>query len=221
MKNLLIYTLTALSFFLFSFTKGGYETAMENAITEMNQAKDLENLKSVANKFERIGATESKKWLPSYYQAYCFIMMTTRESDVTKWDGFLDRADALLDQSQKIKKANMVEILTLKGFSAMMRISVDPSVRGQEYSMKSAGFLQQAYQLDNKNPRANLMMAQMLFGTAQFFGSSTDEACQKLKDTKNLFEKEEEEGSGILPVWGKPQAEKMLNKCSATSTQDN
>ncbi len=220
MKNVLTYTLIALTFFLFSFTKGGYEVAMKNAITEMNQAQGLEDLKSVANKFERIGAAESKKWLPSYYQAYCFIMMTTREKDVTKWDGFLDRADALLEQSQKIKKANMVEILTLKGFSAMMRISVDPSVRGQEYSMKSAGFLQQAYQLDNKNPRANLMMAQMLFGTAQFFGSSTDEACQKLMNTKNLFEKEEEEDSGIQPVWGKPQAEKMLKKCK-TPSEDN
>ncbi len=220
MKNVLTYTLIALSFFLFSFTKGGYETAMENAITEMNQAKDLDDLKSVANKFERIGAAESKKWLPSYYQAYCFIMMTTRESDVTKWDGFLDRADALLDQSQKIKKADMVEILALKGFSSMMRISVDPATRGQEYSMKSAAFLQQANQLDSQNPRVNLMMAQMILGTARFFGKGTEEACQKFEEAKFKFEQEEKEGRGIQPAWGKPQVEAMLERNCGQAVED-
>ncbi len=221
MRNLLTYTLLAITFFLFSFTKGGYETAMESAITEMNQAKGLDDLKSVANKFERIGAAESKKWLPSYYQAYCFIMMTTREKDVTKWDGFLDRADVLLDQSQKIKKADMVEILALKGFANMMRISVDPATRGQEYSMKSAAYLQQAILLDDQNPRVNLMMAQMLFGSAQFFGKGTEEACQKFKGAKSKFEEEEKDGRGILPSWGKPQVEVMLKRNCGNSTEDN
>ena len=220
MKNLLTYTLLALVLLLFSFTSGGYETAMESAISEMNQAKGLDDLKSVANKFERIGAAESKKWLQTYYQAYCFIMMTTRENDVTKWDGFLDRADALLEQSQKIKKADMVEILALKGFANMMRISVDPATRGQEYSMKAAGYLQQASLLNDQNPRVNLMMAQMLFGSAQFFGKGTEEACQKFEDAKLKFEEEEKEGRGILPSWGKPQVESMLKNCG-NSSQDN
>ena len=220
MKNLLTYTLLALTVLLFSFTKGGYEAAMESAIAEMNQAKGLDDIQSVANKFERIGAAESKKWLPSYYQAYCFIMMTTREKDLTKWDGFLDRADGLLEQSQKKKKADMVEILALKAFANMMRISVDPATRGQEYSMKAAGYLQQASLLNDQNPRVNLMMAQMLFGAAQFFGKGTEEACQKFEDAKLKFEEEEKEGRGILPSWGKPQVESMLKNCG-NSSQDN
>ncbi len=213
MKNTLLYSLTVLSLFLLSFTKGGYETAMESTLEQMHKAETQIEILVVANKFERIGAAEKSKWLPYYYAAYCYIMMTTVEEELTKWDSYLDTADGILEKSTKFKKADMVEILALKGFSTMMRISVDPAARGQEYSMKSAAFLQQANQLDDQNPRVNLMMAQMLYGTARFFGSGTDEACQKFMDAKDLLEKEETQGRGILPAWGKPQVESMLAKC--------
>ncbi len=216
MKKIL-YTLTALSFFLFSFTQGGYEKAMETAIEEMYQMNGIEGLLASANKFERIGTAEKDKWLPSYYQAHCYIMMTTVEEDLTKWDGYLDTADGILEETAKFKKVDMAEILALKGFAAMMRIPVDPATRGQEYSMKSAALLQQANQINNQNPRVNLLMAQMLYGTAQFFGSGTEEACQKLANAKELFLKEETEGRGLLPAWGKPQAESMLAKCADTT----
>ncbi len=217
MKNTLIYTLTILSIFLFSFTKGGYEAAMESTLKQMHKAETQIDRQAVANKFERIGAAEKNKWLPYYYAAYCYIIMTTVEEDLTKWDSYLDTADGMLEKSTKFKKADRVEILALKGFSTMMRISVDPATRGQEYSMKSASFLQQASLLDDQNPRVNLLMAQMLYGTAQFFGSGTSEACQKFSEAKKIFEKEEAQGRGILPAWGKPQVESMLAKCSSST----
>ena len=220
MKNTLIYTLTILSFFLLSFTKGGYNTAMQSAITEMYKANTIVDIQTIANKFDRIGAAEKNKWLPYYYSAYCYVMMTTQEKDLTQWDGYLDAADEILDKAIKLKKPDIVEVLALRGFSNMMRISVDPATRGQEYSMKSAAYLQQAHLLDDQNPRVNLMMAQMLYGTAQFFGSGTDDACQKFANAKVLFDKEESEGRGILPSWGKPQVESMLKQC-ATPTKDN
>jgi len=86
--------------------------------------------------------------------------------------------------------------------------------------MKAAGYLQQASLLNDQNPRVNLMMAQMLFGSAQFFGKGTEEACQKFKDAKLKFEEEEKEGRGILPSWGKPQVISMLKNCG-NSSQDN
>lgn len=216
MKNLQTFVLIGLTFFLFSFTKGGYEKAMEATIAEMNQINGVEGLQASANKFERIASAEKNKWLPYYYQAYCHVMMTTQEKDITKWDGYLDKADNLLDKAEKLKKPDMVEILALKGFANMMRINVDPSTRGQEYSMKSAGYLQQANLLDSQNPRVSLMMAQMLYGTAQFFGKGTEEACQKFWEANLLFEKEEAKGKGIQPSWGKPNVVSMLKRCGSS-----
>ena len=95
----------------------------------------------------------------------------------------------------------------------MMRINVDPAVRGQEYSMKSVAFLQQANQLDNNNPRAILMLGQMQFGTAQFFGSGVEEACEMFARSKELFDLELDEDRGIQPSWGRPNAAAMLKNC--------
>ena len=220
MKKTLIYALTLLSFILFAFTKGGYEDAMENTLTEMREVRAIPELQAVANKFERIGEAEKSKWLPYYYSAYCYVMMTTQDENIANWDGYLDRADEILDQTIKLKKPDMAEVLALRGFLNMMRITVDPAVRGQEYSMKSAAYLQQAHMINEQNPRVNLMMGQMQFGTAQFFGSGTADACQKFADTKLMFEKEESEKLGILPSWGKYQLESMLRQC-ASSTKDN
>lgn len=220
MKNILVYTLTVLSIFLLSFTKRGYETAMNSTIADMYKASGIAELQSIANKFDRIGSAEKDKWLPSYYSAYCHVMMSATDSVLANRDRYLDKADASLENAGKNKKVDMVEVLVLKGFSSMMRITVDPGSRGQEYSMKSAGFLQQANQLNDQNPRVLLMMAQMLYGTAQFFGSGTAEACQQFTDSKALFDIEEAEGRGILPTWGKPQVESMLKQC-ANSTKDN
>lgn len=202
---------------LMAFDGNDFTAAIKASLSKMHQAKTVEDLHSVANTFERIGATEKKEWLPYYYAAYSYVMMTTFDADVTQWDKYLDAADALLAKAEMVKKNNKAEILALKGFSAMMRINVDPAVRGQEYSMKSGNYLQQAYQLDAKNPRVIMLMGHMLYGTAQFFGSSTDEACSKFAEAKTLFEQEETNTEGINPRWGKPEAIRMLNRCRGNS----
>jgi len=212
MKKITLSILLA-SFLLVSFNRAGYESAMKKNIQAMNTADGPEELLLVSNKFERIGEAEKDKWLPYYYAAFSHVLMTNSSQDVTLWDGYLDSADGYLEKSGKIKGADVVEILTLKGFSKMMRINVAPSVRGQEYSMKAAAFLQQAQQMDNENPRVILMMAQMQYGTAQFFGSGTEDVCKQFDLALSKFEKEDAGDRGILPSWGKPQAESKIKQC--------
>lgn len=202
-----------------SFGSGGYELAMQNAISKMYSAQNVSEFLTVANTFERIGAAEKDKWLPYYYSAYSYIMMAAVEKNMSLVDGYLDNAEKQIASSEKLK-GDEVELLALRGFANMMRIGVDPATRGQEYSMKSVSFLQQAMQIDNTNPRVILMLGQMQYGTAQFFGSGTEEACATFSSANNLFEKEAQDNHGLLPAWGKPQAEAMLKKCSET-TDDN
>ena len=212
MKNLLLTTLLSASTLLFSFNTGGYESAMKSTLADMNKIQNLFDLVAIANKFDRIGAAEKDQWLPYYYSAYCYILMTTQESDVTKWDDYLNTADVNIGKAEKLNP-DMVEILALKGFSSMMRINVDPAARGQEYSMKSVGYLQQANQFDEQNPRVMLMMAQMQYGTAQFFGTDTAPICDQFKKAVALFDQESNDTGSIFPSWGKPQALSMVKNC--------
>ena len=185
---------------------------MKSTLDEMNKIENLTDLVAIANKFDRIGAAEKDQWLPYYYSAYCYILMTTQEPDITKWDDYLNTADINISKSEKLNP-DMVEILALKGFSSMMRINVDPAVRGQEFAMKSVEYLQQANQIDDENPRVILMMAQMQYGTAQFFGSDTAPICNEFKKAVKLFEQQSNDADSILPSWGKPQAQSMVKNC--------
>ncbi len=212
MKNLLLTTLISASALLLSFNTGGYESAMKSTLDDMKKVQNLADLVVIANKFDRIGTAEKDQWLPYYYSAYCYILMTTQESDLTKWDSYLNTADINIEKSEKLNP-NMVEILALRGFSSMMRINVDPAVRGQEYSMKSVGYLQQANQLNDQNPRVILMLAQMQYGTAQFFGSDTAPICDQFKKAVELFDQQSNDSDSILPSWGKPQAQSMVKNC--------
>ena len=210
MKNILVLLLT--SFLLLSFNSGGYEKAMIASLDSIKKAQNPIDLVNIANKFERIGAAEKGKWLPYYYQAYCYVMAATMESDVSKIDGYLDVADTNLDKADQLK-GDHAEILTLKGFSAMMRIGVDPASRGQEYSMKSIGYLQQASQVDENNPRVLLMLGQMQYGTAQFFSADTAPICDQFRKAYASFDADTAVRDPLWPSWGKEQALYMLKKC--------
>ena len=212
MKKSILYLLIISGTFLFSFTKDRYKAAMKDTLEALYQAQSQSEWMDAANKFERIGAAEKDKWLPFYYSAYCYVLMATAEKDLTKLDGYLDTADGNIENAEKLK-GDMVEILALKSFSSMMRITVDPATRGQEYSLKSAGYLQQANQLDDQNPRVLLMLGQIQYGTAQFFGSGTAEACAMFSNAEKLFENEIVDGTSILPCWGKQQVLAMIEQC--------
>ncbi|MEP2026241.1 MAG: hypothetical protein ABJI85_16365, partial [Reichenbachiella sp.] len=71
-----------------------------------------------------------------------------------------------------------------------------------------------AMKLDPNNPRANLFMAQMLYGSAQFFGTGVDDACALVDKSMVLFESEKPE-STIAPSWGLHSAKQYKKQCEA------
>ena len=189
-----------------------YDIVMKEAIQKMSQSKTSQEYIEVANLFERIGSSEKDKWLPYYYSAFCYTLMSTNTKEPDMVDTYLDKADEYLGNAERLN-GNKVELLAMRGFTTMLRISVDPATRGQDYSMKSVAYLQQAMQLDNKNPRVVLMLGQMQFGTAQFFGSGTEDACNMFRAASELFKEEANKDLGLNPSWGMPQVESMLTKC--------
>lgn len=218
MKNIAITTLFTFVLLSSTFGQSNYEKIMQHTIDDMYAATSQEEMLNIANKFERIGNAESN-WLPFYYNSYCYIMMTTMDKDVNHWDNYLNLAETTIAKAKDLE-GDMVELLTLQGFASMMRITVDPATRGQEFSMKAAAFLQQAHQLDMQNPRALLMFAQMNYGTAQFFKASTDEACGMFASAIEHYKNEEENDKGIAPSWGLSQALLMQERCRQSSVNN-
>lgn len=209
MKTTMIILLSFCSALLFANDK--YEQAMQTNIQAIYKAQSAEEMQQSINSFERIGAAEKSKWEPFYYASFGYIMMSTREEDGTKRDALLDKATEVLGKASAIQK-NDSEITALEGFIYMMRVTVDPASRGQQYSGLAMQTFGKALGLNPNNPRAMALMAQMEFGTAQFFKSSTAGACEKASNAMAMFDAPSS-ADPLAPKWGKETAMQVAKQC--------
>jgi hypothetical protein len=69
-----------------------------------------------------------------------------------------------------------------------------------------------AIAMNPENPRALGLLAQMQFGTAQFFGSSTAEACGTATLALQKFETTTSENP-LAPQWGKEMIVALKTNC--------
>lgn len=188
-----------------------YIGVMKKNIESIYKADSISEFQQSINAFERIANAEKTKWEPQYYIAFGYIMMANQEKERTKKDSYLDQAEAAIRKAKDIAP-NESEIIALEGFAHMIRLTVDPASRGQQYSSLAFQSFIQAVKLNPENPRALTLLAQMQFGTAQFFGSSTDEACttnQKAMEKFDTFTSNDP----LAPAWGRGTAEGLKAIC--------
>ncbi|MCE7864111.1 MAG: hypothetical protein DYG99_11280 [Bacteroidetes bacterium CHB5] len=188
-----------------------YTVQMSKHINTVYTAKTAEEYQAAINALERIGAAEKTKWEPYYYSAFGNLMLATKESDGSKKDGLLNLALASIEKGKAVAPTES-ELIALEGFVHMIRVTVDPVTRGQQYSGMAFQSFGKALSSNPNNPRAQALMAQMQFGTAQFFGSSTAEACGLAKKALEQFSTYKSENP-LAPVWGKEMVEELLKQC--------
>lgn len=188
-----------------------YEQTMLEQIDKLYKVKSAADYQPIINTFDRIAAKESDKWEPLYYAGYAYSMMAVRSADPKDKDKYLDLGLEKVKQGQQLAQQES-ELVTLEGFIHMIRLSIDPASRGQQYSGLSMGSFGKALAMDPENPRASYLMAQMKIGTAKFFGSDTAEACGEIKAAINKFDTYKSDNV-LSPQWGKGQAMGSAEQC--------
>jgi tetratricopeptide (TPR) repeat protein len=188
-----------------------YVEAMKKNIEVVYKAATLEELQSAVHALARIGEAEKSRWEPFYFASFGNIMMATREPDGAKKDAFLDQAKSMLEKAVAIQP-NESELAALEGFIYMIRVTVDPAARGPQYSMLSMQAFGKALTINPNNPRAMALMAQMQFGTAQFFKQEPTEACETARKASTLFANQVITNP-LAPVWGKSMADGLTKSC--------
>lgn len=199
-----------------------YIQTMESSIPSIYQVESLDGYDPIANKFDRIGQAEASQWEPYYYASLTYVFKSFRIDDLPTKDKVLDQALVALGKASSLSENNS-EIIALQGFINMIKIGVDPGTRGQTLSPKIMADFGKALELNPNNPRANLFMGQMLYGTAQFFGNGVDDACALVDKSMTLFESEKP-ASSIAPSWGIHSAIQYKEMCKSalekTETQE-
>jgi hypothetical protein len=188
-----------------------YRQTMLKNIETVYKAETVEELQATVNTFERIASAEKTKWEPQYYAAFGYIMMATREKDGAKKDIHLDQALIAIEKAKAIVPAES-ELIALEGFVHMIRVSVDPATRGPRFAGLAMQTFGKAIELNPENPRALALLAQMQYGTAQFFGSSTAEACSTGKKAVEKFDTFKSDNP-LAPVWGRRMADGFVTQC--------
>ncbi len=218
MKIMSIFFALVLSIGLTAQTdKTAYVKVMETNIQAMKDGNSIEDLQSVANTFSRISEMNKEQWLPAYYTGFTYVIMSF-ESGLTddERDAYLDIAEKFADQADEISEDNS-EVVTLQGYVKMAKVSIKPATRGPFMTSSVMKLFSTAMELDTKNPRAMLMMGRMKYGTAQFFRSSTDDACALINGSLQLYAQEKDRG--ILPHWGEGMAKQLSKRCNSTTQE--
>ena len=215
-----VLLLTAVSFVFTSMADGPeFQQEMGKTLAGYAQCKTIENYQGLANKFDRIANAEKAEWLPLYYHAHCYIIMSFMEqSDRTKKDEYLDVAEISVN-----KMIGMVpdesEVYALKAFMLTARLVVDPMTRGQEYGILSGQAVGKSLGLNQDNPRAKYINISNEMGTAQFFGSDVSKYCVQAKDLLENWD-DFKPASPIHPAWGKDLVEGIVESCKPMSVSD-
>lgn len=191
-----------------------FTDGMGEALGQYAKCQTIDDFQALGNRFGLIANAEKTEWLPLYYHAHCYILMSFMEpSDASKKDSYIDVAEKSIEKMM-VLAPDESEAYTLQGFCYTARLVVNPMERGQRYSMLSGEALGKALAMDANNPRAKVLKLQNEMGAAQYFGKNPADYCGQANE---LFTKWDEykAKSPLYPSWGKDQAEGIVEKCKS------
>jgi tetratricopeptide (TPR) repeat protein len=207
-------SLSLMLFLVLSSAVGGdgkFVEAMKKNIQLVYEAKEISQFQEAVNSFQRIASAEKNRWEPFYYIAFGNVMMANFEQDGAGKDRYLDEAVKALTQAQALAPEES-EISALEGFIHMIRLTVDPQTRGMVHAPQAMQAYEKALKQNSQNPRAFALLAQMQFGTAKFFNSSTAEACANNSKAIELLDSYKSDNE-LAPSWGRRMAEGLTEAC--------
>ena len=209
MKTIVTVLVLVLAFFFSTFASN-YEEAMKKNIEKMYTLQSSAELMALANQFDRIARAETNKWLPAYYAAYCFTSSTFFDNmETDEKHKQLDKAQTILDGLKKNFSAES-EIYALQAFVYQLRIT-DMS-KGYKYSKLAGEAITTAEKPNTENPRVYYLRGSNTFHTPKFFGGGAEKAKPDLAKASEMFKNNIPENE-LMPKWGGPHNNQLLNKC--------
>ena len=186
--------------------------SMGETLGQFSTCKNVADFQALGNKFEMIANVEKTEWLPLYYNAYCYIIMSFMEpTDAVKKDSYLDVAEKSVEKIIAMVPEEP-EVFALQSFYYTARLVVNPMERGQKFSGLSGQAVGKALALDASNPRAQLIKLQNDMGAAQFYGKDPKSFCPQAKNLLANWDKFKPK-SPLYPSWGKNQVEGIVKGC--------
>ncbi|MEN8203938.1 MAG: hypothetical protein ABFS28_15165 [Bacteroidota bacterium] len=188
-----------------------YYQKMGETLQKFNKCSSVEEFREVANTFANISRVETKEWLPLYYEAHCYILMSFIDRTGAN-DSYLDQAETSINKMLELVPEEG-EVYALQAFYHTGRLVVNPAERAMTTAPLVSQSLGKALSLDPGNPRALYIKLSNEMGTAQYFGQDTAPMCKQAQLLLDTWDSHTPE-SPIHPSWGKEQTEEIVSLCS-------
>ncbi len=211
MKKIILSIAVVLISLVSMAQKPEYYQTMGESLGEYANCKGVSDFQALGNKFEMIANVEKTEWLPLYYHAHCYILMSFMEQDAAKKDSYLDVAEKSVTKLIEMAP-NEAEVFVLQAFYLTGRLVVNPMERGQEYSGLVGRANGKALAIDPSNPRAKMMKIQMDMGSAPFMGLDPKSFCPQAKELLASWDNFKPK-SPLYPNWGKDQVAGIVKGC--------
>lgn len=187
-----------------------YVAAMTSNLELLKDAKSQQDYNNVAAAFERIANVEKTRWQPYYYAALAKLNGAMRDEKADK-DMAGEQVDALLSKAEAIQQNS--ELSTLHYYNEVMKMSVNPGERYMNSAPLMEKYYTQAIAQDSTNPRIYFMKGETVFHTPESFGGGKTAAKPIFRKAIDLFGRQNDT-TDFAPVWGKAEAEAMLQQCN-------
>ncbi len=190
-----------------------FVAAMGEALGHYASCKTVDDYQALGNRFSLIANAEKTEWLPLYYHANCYILMSFMDTDAAKKDPYLDEAEKSITKMIELAPKES-EVYALQSLLYSARLIVNPMERGQKYSALSAQAVGMALGLDANNPRAKFIKLRNDMGSAQYFGKDPKEFCPQASDLLANWDNYKVR-SPLYPGWGKEQVAQIVEQCKS------
>jgi hypothetical protein len=189
-----------------------YYGAMGEALGQYATCKSVDDFQALGNRFSLIANAEKTEWLPFYYHAQCYIIMSFMEpSDAAKKDSYLDIAEKSVTKMIELAPKES-EVYALQSMFYSARLVVNPMERGQKFGMLSGQAVGMALSLEANNPRAKFIKLRNDMGAAQFYGKDPKDYCPQATELLATWDNYKVKGP-LYPAWGKDQVAEVVNGC--------
>jgi len=212
MKNTILSIAIILSALTGKSQSKEFSSAMGEAMGQYATCQSVADFQALGNRFGLIANAEKTEWLPLYYQAHCYIIMSFMEpTDAAKKDSYLDVAEKSFTKMIELAPKES-EVYALQSMFYSARLVVSPMERGQKYSALSAQAVGMALGLESNNPRAKFIKLRNDMGSAQFFGKDPKEYCPQASELLASWDNYKVK-SPLYPSWGKDQVAEIVTGC--------
>jgi tetratricopeptide (TPR) repeat protein len=179
---------------------------------------DMEQLKEISSKLERLSTFGDKEWLVNYYLALNYyrisIILYDNKEESEK---YLESSKEVIQKSIESKN-DFADSHTLFASILGMEIGFKPNL-GMTNGMKSAQELEKAKKLAPSNPRVYMVEGTSKLYTPVMFGGGVDKAIALFEKSEELFGKEKDRG--IYPDWGNDEIYVWLGNAYKEKEEDS